>query len=488
MRPVVAMALAAGLVIAPCLARADDSFDDVRAYPLPAPRNGVRVTLEEIGLLGAGFLQYLQTTSNSADWDLDYSWGSLGKKLSGAAIAFDTNRFDTNWVTHPVAGLLYYSAARGNRFSIAESFLASIAASTAWEYLGEFREQVSINDMVVTPFGGMVLGEALFQLGSFFDRGHRTPTREALAWLLGAPAKVHDTLDGIAVSETDEGGHDLRAAVGVGATTQAAGTSFDAHVALSSRLVAAKGYDRRGRVRRWLTNGNVSSIALSGTISDGEIVDASFAARVSLAAYLDQDLSRRRGGLFGHTTLTTIGVGFTYDFHEWNRAQRDATDRFASLELFTLGVDQSIHLGPAKLRWSLAATASFASPTTLVRDDWLARHSRSGVPSVVMDQGYGYSLGTRVSPTLELQLGPLIVHGEAAMYSGQTIAGFDRTKIGDYLYFRDRSASVGAGFGARFGAFAFDLRGQRRIRASTVQEASREYAETSFGAEVMLIY
>ena len=62
---------AAGLVIAPCLARADDSFDDVRAYPLPAPRNGVRVTLEEIGLLGAGCLQYLQTTSNASDWNLD---------------------------------------------------------------------------------------------------------------------------------------------------------------------------------------------------------------------------------------------------------------------------------------------------------------------------------------------------------------------------------------------------------------------------------
>ncbi len=488
MRAVLAAAVAGLLAVAPCVARADEKPDDVRPYALRAPRDGVRVTLEEIGLLGAGFLQYLQTASNSSDWDLDYSWGSLGKKLAGGAIAFDTNRFDTNWVTHPVAGLLYYSAARGNRLSIAESFLVALASSTVWEYLGEFREQVSINDMVVTPVGGLILGEALFQLGSFFDRGHRTPTREALAWFFGAPAKVHDALDGITVQEADEGGHDLRVGVGVGATTQAAGTSVDTRVALSSRLVAANGYERRGRIRRWLGDGNVSSIAFSGTVSGGEPVDAAFAARISLAAHLDQSLWRRPSGLYGHTTLTTIGLGFTYDFHEWDRAHGGATDRIAALELFTLGVDQSLHLGPAKLRWSVAASACFASPTTLVRDDWLAQHSRSGVPTVVMDQGYGYSFGGRVSPTLELDVGPFVAHGEATMYSGQSIAGFDRTKMGDYLYFHDRVASAGGGIGARLGAFAFDLNVHRRARASTVQELTREYEETSFGADAMIVY
>jgi hypothetical protein len=35
-----------------------------------------------------------------------------------------------------------------------------------WEYVGEWREQASINDLVVTPVSGVPVGESFFHLGA----------------------------------------------------------------------------------------------------------------------------------------------------------------------------------------------------------------------------------------------------------------------------------------------------------------------------------
>lgn len=459
-------------------------------YALPVSKNPVRVALEEIGLLGAGYLQYLQTTSNSADWDLDYSWGTLGKKIAGSAIAFDTNRFDTNWVTHPVAGLLYYSAARANRLGIGEAFLVTFAASTAWEYFGEFREQVSINDMIVTPVGGLVIGEALVQLGAFFDRAPKTAGSQTFAWIFGAPAKVHDTLDGVSVmrEREEQGTHDLRATVGVGATTQAGYHYFDTRVALSSRIVHAPGYERRGRTGRWLTDGNVSSLGIEATFSEGEPVDARFAAQIALASYLEQSLRGPSDRLMGHSTLTSIGLGFQYAFHQWDRRRQSAADRIASLDLVTIGLDQWLHFGPAKLHLVLGTAGSFASPTALAIDDYRAVHSPSGVASVALDQGYTYGIGGRFVPSLALHVGPVALHAEMSLFAARSIAGYDRTKVGDYVYFADHEVTYGGGAALRFGMLGLDLHVVHRERTSAVREVTREYGESSVGLDASLVY
>lgn len=497
MRRGVACSIVLALVLAAARARAAEPTDDEWSapdrtfrYDGPVSKNLVRVALEEIGLLGAGYLQYLQTTGNSADWDLDYSWGTLGKKIAGSAIAFDTNRFDTNWVTHPVAGLLYYSAARGNRLGIGESFLVTVAASTAWEYLGEFREQVSINDMIATPVGGLVIGEALVQLGAFFDRAQPTPATRTFAWIFGAPAKVHDTLDGVSVRREPEeqGTHDLRATIGVGGTTQAGHAYFDTRVALSSRIVHAPGYERRGGAGRWLTDGNVSSLGIEATFSEGEPVDARFGAGISLASYLEQSLRGPSDRLVGHSTLTTLGLGFHYDFHQWDRRRQRASDRIASLELLTVELDQWLHFGPAKLHLELGTAGAFASPTALAIDDYRAVHTPSGVASVALDQGYVYSIGGRFTPALALHVGPVALHAEASLFASRSIAGFDRTKVGDYVYFADHAVTFGGGAALRVGMFGVDVHAAHRERTSAVREVTREYGESSVGIDVSVVY
>ncbi len=70
-----------------------------------------------------------------------------------------------NYIGHPMAGAAYYTLSRHNGRSPLESFGYSFAMSTFfWEYGFEaFAEIPSIQDLIVTPVIGSLLGEAAFQ-------------------------------------------------------------------------------------------------------------------------------------------------------------------------------------------------------------------------------------------------------------------------------------------------------------------------------------
>lgn len=79
---------------------------------------------------------------------------------------FDGDDFRTNYIEHPLAGSVYYTIARHDGFSALESFGFSVFASTfIWEFgLENVFEPASINDLVITPVVGSVLGEVFYQV------------------------------------------------------------------------------------------------------------------------------------------------------------------------------------------------------------------------------------------------------------------------------------------------------------------------------------
>ncbi|GBL04703.1 DUF3943 domain-containing protein [Glaciecola sp. KUL10] len=83
-------------------------------------------------------------------------------------LKLDDNTKGMNW-GHAYAGMIYHQAFRNHNFSFYESTLATIATSTAWEVLFEYKEVVSINDQVFTPYGGIVLGESFFQISELLE-------------------------------------------------------------------------------------------------------------------------------------------------------------------------------------------------------------------------------------------------------------------------------------------------------------------------------
>ncbi len=73
---------------------------------------------------------------------------------------WDEDHWEINYIGHPYAGSLYYNTIRSQGGSIFHSFLFSAFVSTGWEYLYEgMAEQPSIQDLIVTPVVGSILGE-----------------------------------------------------------------------------------------------------------------------------------------------------------------------------------------------------------------------------------------------------------------------------------------------------------------------------------------
>lgn len=113
--------------------------------------------------LGVGLLMSKDFTN--------WSTGSSQVHKENLRIAFtrppviDQDPWYINYLGHPYQGSYYYNAYRSQGAHIWQSVLMSAVYSTSWEYLieGNF-ERPSIQDMIITPVLGSVLGECAHYL------------------------------------------------------------------------------------------------------------------------------------------------------------------------------------------------------------------------------------------------------------------------------------------------------------------------------------
>src|SRR5688572_27583292 len=121
----------------------------------------VRAVLETTLALGLNVAWYWWDADfNSPDWDLRWDWESWKKKaITFEAVRLDANRFSTNAGSHTEGGTLIYLIGRGSGLGVTNSTLLALGEIVVWEYVGEFYEKPSINDMLNNPLGGLAVGE-----------------------------------------------------------------------------------------------------------------------------------------------------------------------------------------------------------------------------------------------------------------------------------------------------------------------------------------
>lgn len=74
---------------------------------------------------------------------------------------WDQDGWPINYVCHPLSGSYYYNSLRSQKASWFQSFVFATAQSFIWEYVIEgVAERPSTQDLIVTPLGGMILGES----------------------------------------------------------------------------------------------------------------------------------------------------------------------------------------------------------------------------------------------------------------------------------------------------------------------------------------
>jgi hypothetical protein len=104
-----------------------------------------------------------EVTGWSPDWTQD-AWRNMKRSLSMLPV-WDNDNWQLNYIGHPIAGSFYYNSLRSQNASIFHSFLFATAQSFIWEYIIEATaEKPSIQDLIVTPIAGAILGESTHRL------------------------------------------------------------------------------------------------------------------------------------------------------------------------------------------------------------------------------------------------------------------------------------------------------------------------------------
>src|SRR5688572_11509389 len=148
-------------------------------------------TLEIALVLAGGTVWYFR---NGVDerWSRGIEWRAWKRKMTAEDIVFDGDHYNTNAVGHPLGGTAYYQIARGNGLGPGVSFIASFLGSTFWEYFVEIPEHPSLNDLILTPAGGAVIGEATYQLGRYLARSGTSLGHCAGAFVFSPVASIND--------------------------------------------------------------------------------------------------------------------------------------------------------------------------------------------------------------------------------------------------------------------------------------------------------
>ncbi len=393
------------------------------AYVEPAPTYRLRLGLEELFGVTAAFIGYVIQDPPDALPGIArpyYPWKKL--TFQPGTWTFDADDFGTNMAGHVSAGTVYYLIARGNRVSIPEAFAWTFGASLLWE-LVEFKEPVSINDQVMTPVGGLALGEAFQQLSTWFDRGGGDPISQAFAFLFSPAKKLHDWIDRT-VPDRDpraRGWHEFTLLGGGGVLAQSAsGNAYTVfRFAGETRLFRAPGYGEPGKGRFGWGDGNASRIALGATFTGSSVVDYLFDTETALAGLYVREItgdaasvdaasetSARRDAFVSRDGIDLFvagTVGYEYGVHRWNLAtgvpNSIALVRLPGLALRARGVVGAFVLSAgvdASLTFGGVQPFALQPPPVFLPEG-------TALPSVLLANGYYFAIGFRGAPSAEVR-------------------------------------------------------------------------------------
>lgn len=322
----------------------------------PAAPTHARAWLEAGALMAANAAWYWSHTAmNVEDWDLHWDWESWEGKLTSAHfLAFDTNYFSVNAVTHPVAGLLYYQVARANGYGVLGATLLDFSTAVLWEYVVEFKEQMSINDLIVNTAAGFGGAEPLLQIGRYFRAQRPTPVNRTLAFLFSPFETLHDP-DRL---RRRPPWHRFTLTAGLGEVRFRSTASVSETTAgLDLQLVSHPGYGMVGEQAGATQPGAWTRVqvrlAMGRDEPESGLPGVRVATTTTLFGHYAQDIAEDGRG-WGR--LVGAGTGFLYETRRLAREQ----DRLLVAHLVGPRLELAGYVGWLTLRGDVAAYGDFA--------------------------------------------------------------------------------------------------------------------------------
>ena len=384
------------------------------------------------------------------DWQFELSWADQYRRfLTTEAITFDSNAYITNW-THVVGGTLYYQMARAAYLSWPESMLAAFISSAFYEYVSEWREVISINDMTFTTFSGCAVGEPWFQLSDYFHHqkspalrilGFMNPINELDHWLdRKKPASRLYAAPGWA---------DLVLFVGWRQSSETGRPSRDAAIiSLETQLIRTPEYGKPGTFTKVRHDSSLNELSFTAALrrrspSDTELRsglndEIDFYARVVGLSWYKQSIDE-----LGRGSALSIGLGSALTYLRKRPVFYDVrgapvhivpppetptgfTDKMTVAHLFGPVLDWTRFGRGVKVRVVADAYFDFAMMNAFAMNAYSAVFPITGMKTTLSYYGYYYGYGVSTSARVDVDWGSLRVRGLVSGHAWGSWQGRDR--------------------------------------------------------------
>lgn len=393
------------------------------------PRYGL-AALENAATLVIGLTYYwLRTDVQRTDWDRP----SISDRFTLSAWRFDNNSNLFNHIFHPFGGANYYGLARINNLNVLESSLYSAGASFFWEFALEWRELVSINDLIFTPISGIAVGEFLFQLGEYATSTPSSkPWHPVGAYTFGLYRKLHDPffknherirLPGDGLGYSSAFWHEFHVAGEyLSVSTEAARDTLYG-LRASAKLVSIPGFAQPGEFDLRFAQGNFTDGKVDISLGAGGRFDTDLFFSASLLGKYSQAYRRHgQDTLRGHASLIGLTTAFRFSDHSFSAS----SDQIAVAHAAGPRLSGWYEYGDFHANVDFDSTVDFAAIRSLAFEDWRQGRDVSGVKSVLIDKNYQYHYGASARTSLAVNYAGVGIELKAAAGRYASLQGYDR--------------------------------------------------------------
>ena len=287
--------------------------DEVEEKPVPE-KHYLRTAIEEALALAGGTTWYwIDKERQVADWDFP-SWS---ERLTLDVIRYDNNPFHVNFAWHAGNGASFHLIGRVNGLSLWESVGAGVLTSLAWEYTLEYREKVSLNDLLFTSGAGIPLGEFLHVMGRFFHEDPQASEWAAARWTAGFPMALTRAMDGDeapSLADAEPIWHEMHVGYELGASrAEVSGADADHtlhSLHLDGRFVRLPGYRETGVWARGFSAAEFTHASMDVSGASGGSGFKLFADTTLLGWYSQQIHPGR--DFLSNATMLGVSMGYRY--------------------------------------------------------------------------------------------------------------------------------------------------------------------------------